>query len=159
MTPPVTFRVAEEQDLPVLVAMLADDFLGAQREDAREPLDPGYRSALRAILADPNQEIIVAGRGAEVVAMLQVVYSASLSYRGSWRATLESVRTAAPHRGQGIGARLVEHAVERARARGCRLVQLTTNAAREDAHRFYERLGFEATHIGMKRRLDPGAPG
>ena len=86
--------------------------------------------------------------------MLQAVYSASLSYRGSWRATLESVRTATPYRGRGIGAAQVEHAIERAGARGCGIVQLTTNAARADAHRFYERLGFAASHVGMKRRLD-----
>ena len=156
MRPPVTFRVAEERDLPALVAMLADDFLGARREDPRAPLDEGYVAAFRAIAGDPNQEIVVACSGEEVVGMIQAVYSASLSYRGSWRATLESVRTAAPYRGRGIGATLVEYAVERARARGCGIIQLTTNAARADAHRFYARLGFAASHVGMKRRLDSG---
>ena len=152
---PLTFRPATEADLPALVAMLADDVLGREREDAADPTGPAYRAAFRAIDDDPGQELLVACAGDEVVAMLQVTYTPSLSYRGSWRATLESVRTASDRRGQGIGAALVEHADERARSRGCLLVQLTTDATRVDAHRFYERLGFTASHVGMKKRLEP----
>ena len=149
----VTIRTADREDVPALVRMLADDELGRQREDASDPLPESYYDAFRAIDVDPNNEILVACLDGRIVASLQLTYTPSLSYRGSWRATVESVRTTAELRGQGIGSALMHAAIARARARGCGLVQLTTNKVRDDARRFYERLGFAATHEGMKLPL------
>lgn len=151
-------RVADERDVPALVRMLADDFLGAQRERATDPLPQSYYDAFAAIERDPNNEILLATLDDDVVAMLQLTYTPSLSYQGSWRATIESVRTAAALRGRGIGAQLMQAAIDRARERGCGMVQLTTNRERPDARRFYERLGFRATHDGMKLTLELPAP-
>jgi GNAT superfamily N-acetyltransferase len=149
----VQIRAAAMEDLPVLVQMLADDMLGSQREDVSEPLAPSYAAAFKAIADDPNNEILVAVLDERVVAALQITFTPSLSYQGSWRATLESVRTARDLRGRGIGTVLVRHAIERARERGCGSVQLTTHKLRTDARRFYERLGFAASHEGMKISL------
>lgn len=151
--PQLTIRPADSGDLPQIVAMLADDVLGQSREVIADPLPQSYRAAFEAIDADPNNEILVACIGRRVVASLQLTYTPSLSFQGSWRATVESVRTAADLRGQGIGASLMRHAIERARERGCAIVQLSTNKVRADARRFYERLGFSATHEGMKLEL------
>lgn len=147
------FRVAVSDDLQALVGMLFDDELGSAREQLTDPLPESYRAAFEAIERDPNNEIVVATLDGDIVGMLQLTYTPSLSYQGGWRATLESVRTASALRGRGIGGALVRWTVERARARGCRLVQLSTNKSRHDARRFYERLGFHATHEGMKLDL------
>ena len=147
------FRPGQREDLEALVRLLADDFLGEKREEFTLPLPASYEAALEAILRDPNNEILVACRGAEVVASLQVTYTPSLSYRGSWRATIESVRTARALRGRGIGTAFLRWSIERARERGCRIVQLSTNKHRPDARRFYERLGFHASHEGMKLEI------
>jgi ribosomal protein S18 acetylase RimI-like enzyme len=149
----VQVRDARSEDLPAIVALLADDFLGRQREQAVGPVHENYAMAFRAIEMDPNNQLLVAVLDDAVVATLQLTFTPSLSYRGSWRATVESVRTASPLRGRGIGAALMRAAIERARERGCALVQLSTNKARGDARRFYERLGFSATHEGMKLTL------
>ena len=149
----VGLRAATIEDLPVLVQMLADDMLGSQREDVSEPLAASYVSAFEAIKRDSNNEILVATLDDRIVAALQITYTPSLSYQGSWRATLESVRTVRGLRGRGIGTILVEHAVQQARERGCGSVQLTTHKLRTDARRFYERLGFTASHEGMKLSL------
>jgi len=151
----VQIRTATIDDLPVLVQMLADDMLGSQREEVTEPLASSYTAAFKAIEDDPNNEILVAVMDERVVAALQITYTPSLSYQGSWRATLESVRTARDLRGHGIGTVLVKHAIERARERSCGSVQLTTHKLRTDAQRFYERLGFAASHEGMKISLAP----
>jgi ribosomal protein S18 acetylase RimI-like enzyme len=151
----LSFRVAERRDLRAIVALLADDALGSRRERLADPLPQSYHAAFDEIAKDPNNELLVACRGEEVVGTLQLTYTPSLSYQGSWRATIESVRTASALRGQGIGAALMRWAVARARARGARLVQLSTHASRKDAQRFYERLGFTASHVGMK--LDAGS--
>ena len=111
-------------------------------------------AAFRAIELDPNNDLLVGEVDGRVVATLQLTFTPSLSYQGSWRATIESVRTDSALRGRGIGAALMTAALERARARGCSLVQLSTNKARGDAKRFYERLGFVATHEGMKLSLE-----
>lgn len=155
MTPTPRFRPAAAADLPVLVRMLAEDPLGATRESAEEPLDERYGAAFAAIEADPNNELLLAEVDGAVAGMLQLTWLPSITYRGSWRAQIEGVRVSAAVRGQGVGAALVGEAIARARARGCRLVQLTTDSRRPDALRFYERLGFRATHAGMK--LDLGA--
>ena len=150
----LSFRVARSADLRPILELLADDALGQARERVADPLPAGYETAFREIAADPNNELLVACRGDVVVATLQLTITPSLSYQGSRRATLESVRTSSQLRGLGIGSALVEWAVERARSRGCRIVQLTTHGSRKDALRFYEKLGFRATHAGMKLQLD-----
>jgi len=150
----LVFRRAREEDLPAIVAMLADDGLGAGREDASLPLDPGYVAAFRAIDADANQMLVLAETpGGEPVGTMQLGFLPGLSMKGTWRAQVEAVRIASPYRGRGLGRRMMEWAMDQARARGCGLMQLTTHVTRNDAHRFYAGLGFEVTHKGMKRKL------
>lgn len=156
MTTALTFRMATRHDLLEIVQLLAADPLGAQRESPREPLAPEYESAFAAISDDPNNELLVAEEGPALAGVLQITYLPSLTYQGGWRAQIEGVRVSAEMRGRGVGRALVTEAIERARARGCRLVQLTTDNRRPDALRFYEQLGFRATHAGMKLHLgDP----
>lgn len=138
-----------------MVHLLADDSLGAAREQVVEPLPPGYAAAFEAIDADPRSELVVVEAKGQVIGCLQLTFLPGLSYQGAERVQIEGVRIAAPCRGQGMGAALMEWAVDRARRRGCRIVQLTTNKTRADAHRFYERLGFVASHEGMKLTLKP----
>lgn len=133
--------------------MLADDPLGARREVVSDPLGVGYMEALAAIAADPNNELVLAVLDDVPVGMLQVTFIPCLTYQGGWRALVEGVRVASGARSHGIGAALLEWAIERARSRGCVMVQLTTDRARPDALRFYERLGFVASHHGMKLHL------
>lgn len=149
----VHFRTASRTDLPQIVALLADDELGRTREAASAALAPEYLSAFDEIEADPNNELVVGVRAGEVLAVLQLTFIPNLTLKGSRRAQIEGVRVASNVRGQGLGQKLVEYAFERARARGCRLVQLTTNKTRVDAVRFYESLGFASTHEGMKLQL------
>lgn len=148
------FRQATVEDLASIVKMLADDPLGVKRELFSEPLLPAYTSAFDAIAKDPNNELSVACLGAEVVGVLQLTYIPYLTYQGSWRALVEGVRVSESYRAQGIGQQLFEWAIERARAKGCRMVQLTTDKARPEALRFYERLGFKASHEGMKLHFE-----
>jgi GNAT superfamily N-acetyltransferase len=133
--------------------MLADDALGTTREDSRLPLARGYTDAFAAIAADPNQLLAVVEDAGEVVGTLQLTFIPGLSHQGAWRGQIEAVRIAASRRGQGLGERLIGWAVEECRARGCLMVQLTTNLSRKDAHRFYERLGFRHSHAGYKLSL------
>ena len=133
--------------------MLADDVLGAAREEYRLPLPPEYGLAFEAIDRDPNNELIVAELDGRTVGVLQITWLPYLTHRGSWRALIEGVRVDASVRSSGIGRRLFTWAIERARERGCSLVQLTTDKARPDALRFYESLGFVASHEGMKLKL------
>lgn len=155
--PSVHFRRAVIEDLPAIVALLADDDLGRGREDPRLPPNRGYTEAFAAIAADPNQLLAVAvavqdGRDA-VVGCLQLTFIPGLSRLGAWRCQLEGVRVAQARRGSGLGRAMFEWAIAEARRRGCRLVQLTTDKQRRDAHRFYEALGFVASHEGMKLDL------
>jgi len=150
----VTIRRAVREDVPRIVAMLADDPLGASREQCTDPLPRAYWDAWAAIEADPNQRLLVADDGGAVVGVLQLTFIPGLTRLGSWRAQVEGVRVDGSRRGLRLGEQLVTWAIEEARARGCRLVQLTTDKQRPDAHRFYERLGFVATHEGMKLSLD-----
>ncbi len=145
-----SIRRARADDLPAIVALLADDALGATREDASIPLDPRYGQAFQAIDRDPNQLLAVVDRGGAVVGCMQLTFLPGLSRRGAWRGQIEGVRVAAGERGAGIGATMMAWAVEASRARGCTLLQLTTDKSRTDAHRFSERLGFHASHEGMK---------
>lgn len=150
---PVGLRQATETDLPAIVSMLADDVLGQQREDPSEPLNQKYVDAFAAIDHDPHQILVVAESGGETVGCLQLTFIPGLSRLGMWRGQLESVRVAGRARGKAIGRRLLEWAIDECRSRGCGLVQLTTDKSRDDARRFYESLGFEASHEGMKLRL------
>ena len=149
----MVFRLANAPDLPRLVEMLADDALGATRERYETPLPHGYHDAFETITRDPNNELLVAESDGLVVGMLQLTYLPSLTYQGRWRAMVEGVRVAREARSGGVGRQLLEHALERARRRDCHMVQLTTDKARPDALKFYEGLGFVASHEGMKLSL------
>ena len=149
-------RDAQEPDLPAIVALYADDELGSTREQPGEPLAPEYLRAFAEVTADPRTRLVVAEVAGEVVGTLQLSFLPHLVRRGGERAQLEAVRVASSQRGSGLGRQLIGWAVEQARLRGCVLVQLTTDAARADAHRFYESLGFTASHTGMKLALGPG---
>ena len=149
----VTIRPARRADLPRIVRLLADDPLGARRESPGEPLPDCYGAAFDGIADDPNNELVVALQGDEVIGCLQLTFLPGLSRRGMTRAQIESVRVASSARGSGIGRELIDWAIARARERGCGLVQLTTDKQRPDAHRFYESLGFVASHEGMKLPL------
>lgn len=149
----ITFRPAAMDDLSEVVRLLSDDFLGAQRERFEDPLPEGYVKAFREIEADQNNELIVAEAGGRVIGTLQLTFTPSISFRGGKRCTVESVRVDEKYRGEGIGRKMMLWAIERAKGRGCISMQLTTNSDRVDAHRFYEKLGFAGTHLGMKLSL------
>jgi ribosomal protein S18 acetylase RimI-like enzyme len=149
----INFRPATINDLPAIVRMLADDFLGSTREQYEDPLPESYIKAFSEIRADPNNELIVAEKDREVIGMLQLTFTPSISFQGGKRATVESVRVDEKYRGRGIGRQLMLWSIERARDEGCISMQLTTNAEREDAHRFYHGLGFKGSHLGMKLPL------
>lgn len=149
-----TFRLATRDDVDALVAMLADDDLGRQRERYVQPLPQAYLDAWSQFEHDPNNEILVAEIDGQLAGMLQFTLIPSLSFQGRPRALVESVRVRADVRGQGIGGQLMRFAIDRARQKGCHVMQLTTHNSRHDAHRFYARLGFQATHQGMKLGLD-----
>lgn len=153
-----TLRRATAQDLPAIVRLLADDPLGAKRERYRLPLPASYRAAFAAIDRDPNQELCVACLDESVVGVLQLTFIPYLTYQGGWRALIEGVRIAPGLRSRGLGRIVFEWAIERARARGCHMVQLTSDKSRPDAIRFYQALGFVASHEGMKLFLDPQTP-
>ena len=149
----LTIRPAVAADLPAVVAMLADDRLGQGREDASDTLHPAYAAAFEAIGASPNDELLVAELDGAVVGCFQLTFLPGLSNLGAWRSQIEGVRIASDRRGAGLGRQMILWAIERCRARGCRMVQLTSNAVRTDAQRFYRSLGFEASHVGMKLSL------
>ena len=149
----VEMRTAESTDLLSIVKLLADDFLGQQRKDLSEPLNENYVKAFREIETDANNELIIAELDGKVIGTLQLTYTPSLSYRGSKRCTVESVRVDASLRGKGIGKEMMLWAIARAKEKGCISMQLTSHNDREDAHRFYEQLGFAKTHVGMKLSL------
>lgn len=149
----VTFRNASIDDLPDIVRMLADDFLGAERERYTDPLPESYIRAFNEIEADENNQLIVAEMDGKVVGTLQLTLTPSISLRGGKRATVESVRVDNRFRGAGIGRKMMQWAIALARDKGCISMQLTTNADRTDAHRFYRQLGFAPSHVGMKLSL------
>jgi GNAT superfamily N-acetyltransferase len=153
MSSPVTLRDARRSEVPAIVAMLADDMLGSSREVTGEPLPESYYKAFDALARDPNNRLLIAELEGEIVGTLQITFIHGLSRQGAKRALLEAVRVAAPYRGRGIGEEIVRAAIEIARQENCAMVQLTTDKSRKDAHRFYERLGFEASHEGMKLTL------
>ncbi|MEU0223323.1 GNAT family N-acetyltransferase [Streptomyces sp. NPDC006284] len=144
-------RPTTEDDIPAVVAMLADDPLGAERESP-DDLGP-YLAAFERLSTDPNQHLVVAVRDGRVVGTLQLTIVPGLSRRGATRSIVEGVRIHADERGGGLGTQLIEWAVDESRRQGCQLVQLTSDKTRVDAHRFYERLGFSASHTGFKLSL------
>ncbi|MFE0422414.1 GNAT family N-acetyltransferase [Streptomyces sp. NPDC058953] len=144
-------RRATADDIPAVVAMLADDPLGALRETP-DDLTP-YLAAFERLAGDPQQHLMVAVRDRRVVGTLQLTVVPGLSRQGATRSIIEGVRIHTDERGGGLGSLLIEWAVAESRRQDCRMVQLTSDVSRKDAHRFYERLGFEATHLGFKLAL------
>ncbi|MBE5316588.1 MAG: GNAT family N-acetyltransferase [Xanthomonadales bacterium] len=145
------FRTAQQTDLPAVLALLADDTLGKNREF--NAANPNYLKAFEAISVDPNQQLLVAELDGRIIGMAQLSFIPGLSRGGAWRCNIEAVRIASDVRGQGLGAQLMQACEERARERGCSLLQLTSDARRVDAHRFYRGLGYVDSHIGFKRLL------
>jgi GNAT superfamily N-acetyltransferase len=152
----VTFREAARADLPEIVRLLADDPLGATRETPGEVIPDAYYAAFDAIERDPNNAVIVAEIDGRIAGTLQLTYIPGLTYTGGERAQIEGVRVAGEHRGRGVGQLLIGWAIDRARERGCRVVQLTTDRQRPDSIRFYQKIGFRPSHMGMKFQLRPG---
>lgn len=147
----IVFRPAATEDIPAIVAMLADDALGAQRESPHD-LTP-YHAAWRQMQASGNTLQVVGVTDGEVVATMQLTVIPGLSHQGASRLLIEAVRVDGSRRGGGIGTRLIEWAIAYGRGHGCNMVELTTNKSRADAHRFYERLGFEQSHFGYKMKI------
>jgi GNAT superfamily N-acetyltransferase len=147
------FRRAASDDLAAIVGLLADDPIGSGRESVGERLDPCYAAAFAAIERDPNQLLAVAEQGGRAIGVVQLSFIPGLTRRGMWRGQIEGVRVAAGERGSGIGRAMLEWAVAQCRKRGCGLVQLTSDKRRSEAHKFYETLGFQATHEGYKLSL------
>jgi ribosomal protein S18 acetylase RimI-like enzyme len=150
----IRIRPALSGDVAAIVAMLADDALGRGRERVEDPLPPSYLQAFERVERDPNIQLVVAeGEGGEVIGCLQLCILPGLSSQGASRGLIEDVRVAAHCRSRGIGEQLVQWAVAEARSKGCRLVELLTHNTRIDAQRFYKRLGFQASHVGMTIRF------
>lgn len=147
------FRHAIESDISSLVNLLADDDLGAEREDTSIPLNQKYIETFRSIEKDINNELTVVECNGELVGMLQLTFIPYLTHTGSWRCLIEGVRIAKIYRGQGLGSKFINWAIGRARDNNCSIVQLTSDKQRPDALRFYESLGFQATHEGFKLKL------
>lgn len=151
--PSIEFRTATAADLPAIVRLLADDALGATRERYADPLPGEYTHAFAAMQAQGGNDVVLALTDGVIVGCLQLTIVPGLSRFGAIRGQIEGVRVASTHRGQRVGEAMIRHAIERCREAGCSLMQLTSDVTRVDARRFYERLGFEATHVGMKLKL------
>ena len=149
----LNFRKATKSDIPNLVALLADDELGSQREDSSIPVNQRYLDSFDSIDKDPNNELTVVESNGELVGMLQLTFIPYLTHTGSWRCLIEGVRISRNYRGQGMGTRLINWSIERATEMKCSIVQLTSDKQRPDALRFYESLGFQATHEGFKLKI------
>lgn len=148
------FRRATEADIPAIIRLLADDVLGASREASGPESFPQYLSAFRAIDADANQFLLVVEDGDQIVGTLQLTVIAGLARAGLKRGLVEAVRVASDRRGEKIGEAMFAWVLEKCRREQCGIVQLTTDKSRTDAHRFYDRLGFEPSHIGYKMNLE-----
>ncbi|AUC56687.1 GNAT family N-acetyltransferase (plasmid) [Sagittula sp. P11] len=148
----LTIRPATRTDLPALIALYADDGLGKNRDGGA--VDDAYLSAFAAIDRDPNHILAVGEEGGEIVATLLLSFLPGLSRHGAWRAQIEAMRVSSARRGQGLGRMMLDWAVAEAQSRNCRLVQLTSDRQRDDAHRFYERAGFTPSHLGFKKTLE-----
>lgn len=145
-------RNARRDDVPAIVALLADDMMSASRGVTADVLD-GHYAAFETIDANPYDLLWVMDDGGEIIGTLQLTFLAGLSRGGAWRAQIEAVRIAASRRGSGLGGEFIKAAIDEARRRGCGMVQLTSALERADAHRFYERLGFTQSHAGFKMSL------
>ena len=150
---PMIIREAREEDLTAIVYMIADDIFGT-REFVEKQLSQSYRDAFDAIRSRSDHQLLVGEINGKIVATAQLIFLPGLAHQGAWYAQIESVHVASDQRSRGIGSILMEEAISRARTRGCYLIQLTSNKVRKDAHRFYKRLGFVASHEGMKLTLD-----
>jgi ribosomal protein S18 acetylase RimI-like enzyme len=149
----LTARRAERGDLAAMLALISDDVLGKSRDLTASEDDPAYANAFEVISNDPNQLLLVAELAGNIIALLQITFIPGLSRRGAWRANIEVVRVNSAMRNRGIGGWLMRQAIDLARARGCALVQLTSDVQRQQAHAFYERLGFTPSHTGFKLKL------
>jgi GNAT superfamily N-acetyltransferase len=153
MSDGLLFRTAVREDLPSIVRMLADDDLGSQREKYEDPLPESYYAAFEQISRDLNHQLIVAVLEGKVIGTLHLMFLPSISFQGGLRAQVEYVRVDKQCRNLGIGSRMMEWTSEKARERGVHVIQLTSHLSRKDAHRFYEKLGFKGSHLGMKLDL------
>jgi GNAT superfamily N-acetyltransferase len=144
------FRKARKEDVSTIVRLLSDDKLGRTRENYQDPIPSEYVNAFANIDADPHQELIVVEEDERIIGTLQLSFIQYLTYRGGVRAQIEAVRISADKRGEGIGQKMIEWAIDRARERKAHLLQLTTDKQRPEAITFYEKLGFKASHEGMK---------
>ncbi|MCK1480196.1 GNAT family N-acetyltransferase [Bradyrhizobium sp. 197] len=149
----VSIRPARREDVAAIVAMLADDRLGSARERVEDPLPAAYYEAFARVERDENLQLVVAESEDRVVGCLQLAILPGISSQGGMRGLLEDVRVASDCRSRGIGEQLVQWAVTEAKARGCNLVELLTHQTRTDAQRFYKRLGFTSSHVGMTVRF------
>jgi len=149
----LTYRLATQEDLVEIVRLLLEDELGAERENLHLPLTDSYQAAFEAITADRNQELTVVERAGEIVATYQLSFIPYLTYQGGLRAQVEAVRVKASYRGQGLGTTIFHQVIERAKSKGAHLLQLTTDKKRAKAKKFYDALGFVASHEGMKLHL------
>ena len=153
MSSAMILREAKREDLSTIVRMLADDPLGQKRHRVEDPLPKDYYAAFDAIAASPSNALYVAEVDGEIVGTLQLTFIPGLDYLGAERMMIEAVRVARHRRNAGLGKAILTEAIAIARRRGCQRVELTSSASRKDAHRFYERLGFTASHVGMKLML------
>ena len=149
----LNFREANESDMSALVDLLAEDVLGAKREDTSIPLNPNYPDAFHSIDADSNNELTVVESDGELVGMLQLTFIPYLTHIGSWRCLIEGVRIANTYRGKGLGTEFINWAIKRAKERRCSNVRLTSDKQPPDAFRFNESQGFKATHEGFKLKI------
>ena len=149
----IHIRRARESDLPALIALFAEDPIGGHGDTTAPEAFEEYLRAFHVIEASANEQLFVAERQGEVVGTFEIMFNRTLTGRGGLVMVVEAVQTRADLRGQGIGAAMLDHAIQEARRRDCRLVQLSSNMARTDAHRFYERLGFVKSHYGFKMKL------
>ena len=149
----IVFRRAIRADVPVIVALLADDAINGHREKPGIPVLAGYLSAFEAIDKDTSQTLIVGEMDGAVIATAQLTIIPTMTQQGTPRALIESVRVSSQARSGGIGEKLIDHMHMLAKARGATALQLTTSNARVDAQRFYKRIGFSATHLGFKREM------
>ena len=149
----ISIREANITDLPYIIKLMSDDNLGNQREEYKLPLPQCYIEAFENISADKNSILLVACDAEHVIGNLQITFTQYLSHKGSMRATIENVRIDKNKRNLGIGTQLMNYAIKLAKDKNCSIVQLTSHKTRKNAHRFYERLGFRATHEGMKLSL------
>jgi GNAT superfamily N-acetyltransferase len=146
----LTYRNATSADLPFMVSLIAEDDVGIQMDDPANPNSTEYEAALAAIDADPNQILYVVEADGAVIGTFQLTFIPGISRKGMWRAVIESVHVSPAHRNKGYGKEMIRWAVDQSRARGCGMVQLTSNKKRVDAHRFYRTLGFDQSHEGFK---------